>query len=129
MLVVSDTGPIHYLTLIGHVEKLPVLYGSVAIPQAVATELSHQNTPQAIRSLIAARPAWLALHGAPPAVSGMDNLGPGERQAIALSMQLRADLMLCDDAQARSAAKNRQINVVGTLGVLRDAALRRLLDI
>ncbi len=27
MIVVSDTGPLNYLTLIGHLEILPALYG------------------------------------------------------------------------------------------------------
>jgi hypothetical protein len=46
MQVVSDAGPLHYLTLVGHADKHPVLYGAVAVPERVAVELSHPNTPR-----------------------------------------------------------------------------------
>ncbi len=129
MLVVADTGPIRYLALIGHVDKLPLLYGAVAIPESVARELSHPNTPEPARVLIAAPPAWLTVHAVSGVEQGLDVLGPGERQAIWLAAQIQADLLLCDDLHARRIAVERNLRVVGTLGVLRDAAKHGLLEI
>lgn len=129
MLVVSDTGPIRYLALIGHVDKLPVLYGAVAIPDSVARELSHPNTPEPARALIAAPPAWLTIHAVSGVDPELDILGSGERQAIWLAEQIQADLVLCDDLVARKIAIKRHLQVIGTLGVLRDAAKRGLLEI
>jgi predicted nucleic acid-binding protein len=129
MLVVSDAGPLHYLTLVGHVDKLPVLYGAVAIPESVASELSHPNTPAPVRALLAAPPSWLAVHPVSATASDLDALGRGEREAIQLASEVRADALLCDDLLARKLATQRRLNVIGTLGILRDAAKRRLLDI
>jgi predicted nucleic acid-binding protein len=48
MIVVSDTTPFRYLIEIEAVDVLSMLFGQVIIPQAVALELQHQNTPQKI---------------------------------------------------------------------------------
>jgi len=129
MLVVSDTGPIRYLALIGHVDKLPVLYGAVAIPESVAKEFSHPNAPEPARAFVAAPPAWLTVHAVSGVDPALDILGPGEREAICLAGQLQADLLLCDDLAARRIAEQRHLQVIGTLGVLRDAARRGPLEI
>lgn len=41
MIVVSDTGPLNYLILIGSVDLLPRLYGRVVLPLRVHQEMSH----------------------------------------------------------------------------------------
>jgi predicted nucleic acid-binding protein len=43
MIVVTDTGPIHYLILIGQINLLPLLYESLIIPDAVRLELYSLN--------------------------------------------------------------------------------------
>ena len=48
MIVVSDTGPLNYLPLIGAAEVLPPLYGAVIIPEAVRQEMMHPNTPEIV---------------------------------------------------------------------------------
>jgi uncharacterized protein len=45
-------------------------------------------------------------------------LGAGEREAIALSAQLRAELLIVDDDLARRIATDLGIPVMGTAGVL-----------
>jgi predicted nucleic acid-binding protein len=129
MLVVSDAGPLHYLTLIGHVDKLPALYGAVALPESVASELSHPNTPSTVRAFMAARLAWLTILPVSATASDLGTLGRGERDAILLAGEIHADLLLCDDQLARKMAVDKNLNVIGTLGILRDAAKSRLLDI
>jgi predicted nucleic acid-binding protein len=46
VIIVADTTPIHYLSLIGEVEILKELFGRVIIPQAVFDELHRDRTPQ-----------------------------------------------------------------------------------
>ena len=41
-VVVADTGPIHYLILIGHISLLPQLFERVVLPSVVLSELSHE---------------------------------------------------------------------------------------
>jgi predicted nucleic acid-binding protein len=38
MIVVADTGPLHYLILLDHAELLHRFYDEVVVPDAVATE-------------------------------------------------------------------------------------------
>lgn len=57
------------------------------------------------------------------------SLIPGEREAIALAEELQADQLLLDDADARREAARRSLPFIGTLGVLREAARRELLDL
>lgn len=53
MLVVADTSPLNYLVLIERVEILPVLYGTVTIPEEVRDELSAEDAPAGVRSCLA----------------------------------------------------------------------------
>jgi predicted nucleic acid-binding protein len=59
----------------------------------------------------------------------LDYLGAGERQAIGLAQQLQADALRIDDRDGRKEAQQRQLKVIGTLGVLADAAEIGLLDL
>ena len=129
MIVVSDTGPLNYLALIGHVEVLPKLYEVVVIPKAVASELSRPSCPDAVRALIEFPPVWLKIEQAPETDPDLRALGDGEQQAIALARSLHADLLLCDDRDARDAALRKNLRVIGTLGVLQEASQNGLLDL
>lgn len=128
MIVISDTSPINYLVLIGEIELLPQLFGQVILPHAVLTELSHTRTPALVRSWIAAPPAWLEVR-TPATVD--PNLGPdlGEREAISLALEMKADLLLVDDKKARRLARARGLRLTGTLGVLELAATKGLVDL
>ncbi|MBB5065790.1 DUF3368 domain-containing protein [Granulicella mallensis] len=130
MIVVADTSPINYLVLIGHIEILPYFYGRILIPPIVWEELQDANTPEQVRFWIARAPDWLetrVLSQAPDA--SLDFLDRGEREAIALAEQLGADRMIVDETLARGEAQRRKLSVIGTLGVLRNAARAGLLNL
>jgi predicted nucleic acid-binding protein len=59
----------------------------------------------------------------------LDKLDAGERDAIALAMELAADQLIVDEAMGRREAERRGLSVIGTLGVLREAANEGLLDL
>jgi len=106
MLVVTDTTPINYLVLIGHVDILLSLYGHVVIPQAVVGDLQHPQTPAIVRAWIAAHPSWCTIqspHGPPD--STLLYLGDGEREALMLFQELGADAVLTDDSEAYEEAQ------------------------
>jgi predicted nucleic acid-binding protein len=128
MIVVSDAGPLHYLVLIGQVELLPRLYEKVVVPATVVAELQHLRTPVIIRAWIKTAPAWLDIRNTNVDSTG-GPLGAGELAAISLAEQLHADLVLMDDLDGRIEAERRSLKVIGTLGVLRDAALQQLIDL
>jgi predicted nucleic acid-binding protein len=129
MLVIADTSPLHYLVLIDYPEVLPVLFGRVLIPPAVTEELQRPRTPAPVRAWIVSPPAWLEVH-APrqPLITPTLPLGAGEREAVSLAQEIRADLLLMDDLDGREEAEHHGLAVMGTLRVLELAAERGLID-
>jgi predicted nucleic acid-binding protein len=131
MIVVADSGPLHYLILLEQVDLLRRFYGQVVVPEAVASELSNAAAPGVVSEWIAAPPSWLEVRPVAPEVLAAitDDLDLGERAAIALAEAMRADLLLIDEAAGRAEAKRRHLRVTGTLGVLRSGAERGLMNV
>lgn len=130
-VVVADTSPLNYLLLIGHVAVLRSLYGQVVIPPEVLAELTDCDTPPEVLAWIQSPPEWLHVRPArviqhDPELSKID---PGERAAILLALEEPEVLLLMDDAAGRAEADRRGIPNTGTLGVLRAAAIRQILDL
>lgn len=131
-LVISDTGPINYLVLIGHIELLPTLFERVIMPFAVREELSAPKTPFVVRDWLAHTPAWLEVRTSPAPSSSdaaLSLLGAGERDAITLAAALGADLLLMDDRDGVKAALRKGLTTTGTIGVLHLAAKQDLIDL
>jgi predicted nucleic acid-binding protein len=131
MIVVADSGPLHYLILLERIDLLQRFYGQVLVPEPVANELSAAGAPAIVREWITNRPAWVDVRPVPPdAVSTItDDLDLGERAAIALAETVHADLLLIDEAAGRAEAKRRHLRVTGTLGVLRGGAEQGLVNV
>ena len=130
MIVIADTTPLNYLILIGEVDILARLYGRVVIPPAVHQELISHGAPEPVRLWALTPPSWLDIQS--PSLATFDfppGLGAGEREAIGLAEQLHSDQLIVDDLTARREAERRGLSVIGTLGVLREAALEGFIDI
>jgi predicted nucleic acid-binding protein len=132
-LVVSDTGPLHYLVLTGDIALLPKLFDRVLAPQTVRDELANPKTPAAVRAWIAQPPAWLDVRPDPDVDERNARAGPmldpGERAVIALALAVKADLVLMDDQAGVTVARRRGLAATGTLGMLDVAARRGLVDL
>lgn len=130
MIVVADSTPLNYLVLIQADDLLPRLFGRVLIPAAVFTELNDPQAPPPVRKWLANAPSWLqvqALHSSPdPELRYLD---AGEREAIALAEELKADMILVDESDARKEAARRKLPFIGTLGILRRAARLDMIDL
>jgi predicted nucleic acid-binding protein len=61
-----------------------------------------------------------------PALTRLD---AGERAAITLAEELVAEQLIVDDPFARRIAESRGLSVIGTVGVLQEAAELGLLDL
>lgn len=130
VVVVADTGPLHYLLLVGQVDLLPALFGSVTVPPRVRAELRHPGAPRPVQRWAASPPAWLTVASAPePDDPALRKLDDGEAEAIALALALGAELVLMDDRAGVRVARAKGLNVIGTLGVLDLATGRRLIDV
>jgi predicted nucleic acid-binding protein len=129
-IVVTDTGPLQYLILIGNIDILPRLFTTVTAPAAVQNELMHRAAPKAVRDWAASPPSWLAVApGWADTDPNLQNLGAGERAAILLAVKLKVDLLLMDDRAGVAAARSRGLRITGTLGVLELAARNGLIDL
>lgn len=121
MLVVADASPLVGLVKIGHVDVLAALYGTVVIPPQVAAELGNPKRPAEVKAFMASAPPWLSVR-APSRLEAIDDLDPGELEAISLAKELGADLLLIDEAKGREAAIALHIPTARTVAVLFDAA-------
>jgi len=129
MIVVSDTSPVNYLILIDRIALLPDLLGDVIIPTAVFRELQAERTPVIVREFIFAMPSWMSVRTA-TLISDIDDdrVDAGEREAILLAEEMAADALLIDDLAGREAALDRGLLVIGTVGILKRAAEKGLID-
>ena len=110
MIVVADTGPVNYLVLIGQIDLAHALYGTLLIPPAVCRELLRPETPTAVRQWAANLPAWAEVRS-PQDASRFSELGPGEREAICLALELQADWILIDEIEGRRTAVKNDLAV------------------
>ena len=131
MIVVADSGPLHYLILLDQTELLHRFYGQVIVPEAVFKELTFGRAPQPVREWLSKRPSWLSVQAVPSSQLELvtDDLDLGEREAIALAQLLHADLLLIDESSGRAEARRRSLRVTGTLGILRIAAESELIEV
>jgi predicted nucleic acid-binding protein len=128
-VVIADSSPLNYLTLIGSVDVLRRLYGTVVVPQQVIAELIDSAAPDDVRGWALHLPDWIDVRVAVVSDDGMVHLDPGERAAITLAQSEPDALLLIDEAAGRLEASRRGILNTGTLGVLRAAAFREFLDL
>ncbi len=111
MIVVSNSSPLIAFHQLGKMDLLNQLFSQVLIPTAVKDEV-FQTRPM---------PSWIIEHPLVqpiPASVLAYGLGKGEQEAIALSMEIGADLLLIDEWVGRKVARHLGIKVTGTLGVL-----------
>ena len=131
MIVVADSGPLHYLILLNQTELLHRIYRQVIVPEAVLRELTLASAPQPVKDWFARCPSWLQIQSVPFAETELVtiDLDLGEREAIALAHLLGADLLLIDETAGRAEARRRNLRVTGTLGILRIAAEKGWIDL
>jgi len=87
-------------------------------------------SPSTIQNWIAQPPDWLEIRSvATRSDAVLEQLGPGEREAICLTEELGDCLIVLDDKEARQVAFSRGLNMIGLLGILNEAAIRGLIDL
>ena len=120
MIVISDAGPLIYLGSVGRLALLRDLFGRVIVPQQVWDEVVGGRVERPGSAAVAAA-SWIDVRTPAPSTLAerlVRVLDAGEAAAIGLYHELRADLLLCDDLEARRMAAAEGVRVVGTLGLL-----------
>jgi predicted nucleic acid-binding protein len=109
IVAVADTGPLIHLDEIDALHLLAVA-DELLIPQTVYEELEAGTVPSALDyieyELVEAEDTGLTVE-----------LDPGETAALAVAVE-RSAVLLTDDLAAREAAKNSNVEVHGSIGVI-----------
>ena len=122
MIVVSDASVLINLDQIGQLTLLWKIYGEVLIPVAVGREVMARRTPP-LPDLIQTR----NVNNRKLVLELCHNLDAGESEAIALAIEVGADLLLIDERHGRRAALRLGVKITGLLGILLVAKHRALI--
>lgn len=122
MIVVSDTTPLISLLKIRRLELLEKLFGEVFIPQTVFNELTMDERFQYEADLIREKHFIVVqpvknLESA-SILKRATGLDQGESDAIVLTDELNADILLMDEAKGRSISSQMGFRIMGTIGIL-----------
>jgi uncharacterized protein len=132
VIIVSDTSPITNLAAIGQLDLLRQLYSRVIIPQAVYNEMVGVDkvVPGAVEVQQLSWIQTIAVVNSQQVTEiqeNQNNIDLGEAEAIILSKELKADLLLMDERRGRTVATSYGLNVTGLLGVLLQAKKQGLI--
>ncbi len=123
MKVVSNTSPIINLAAINHLDVLRQVFGTILIPQVVYHEIVVVGNGQPGASEVQ-EANWIQVHAITnqPLITVLTlSLDQGEAEAIALAVEIQADLVLLDERMGRSVASHFGLKCIGLLGILIEA--------
>lgn len=122
MIVVSDTTPMISLLKINHLDLLKDLFGEVQIPKGVFAELTgnprFQNEAEIIQSSDFIKVVRDIDDRYVSLLRRSTGLDLGESEAIFLSDDGKADMLLIDEVRGRDVAVRMGIRIMGTIGIL-----------
>jgi predicted nucleic acid-binding protein len=120
VIVVSNTSPIINLAAIEKIHLLKKCFEKIIIPKAVYDEITIKGRGEPgdkeVRTV-----DWIKVVEVKdiPLLTILEKeLDEGEAEAIALAIQLKSDLLLLDEVDARNIASSLGLRFIGLLGVL-----------
>lgn len=131
MTVISNATPLINLSVIGLLDLLHTLFGTIIIPEAVYQEVvvDGQGRPGAAE---VSNASWIMRQAVTDqqAVQQLMNgtsLKRGESEVIILATELPPDYLILDDLAARRYARKNQLPMIGTVGVVLAAKAQHLI--
>lgn len=132
MIVVSDTTPLISLMKANKLEILRSLFQEVLIPETVYNELTgnsdFQTEADYIRNADYIRCVRVKEQKAVNVLQRATGLDLGESEAIVYADDVKADVLLMDEARGRQVAKAMRIQIMGTVGLLLYAFEEKILS-
>lgn len=120
-MIISNSSCLIVLEKLGKLDILQNLYGKIIIPPAVVHEVFRYKH----------KPVWVEVVKVKQPIASMileKSLGDGESEAIALSLELKSDLLIIDDLAARKLATELNLKYTGVVGILLEAKARGLIS-
>lgn len=117
--VIADTSPLQYLFQLDLLDLLPALYGRILVPDAVVRELAAGRSRGVALPEVSSL-SWITIRKtvSPRILLMAPDLGAGEREVLALAVEISDPLVVLDDALARRFARRLELPLTGTLGLL-----------
>ncbi|MDM8564302.1 DUF3368 domain-containing protein [Candidatus Halobeggiatoa sp. HSG11] len=126
MKVVSNTTPIISLASVNKLLLLKELFGKIYIPNAVYKEIKSKEA-FGYEEIDSEYFQTVEVIGTKYLGFLLNELDLGEAEAIILSIEIDADVLIIDERLGYKMAKSQKINVIGTLSVLFMAKQRGLI--
>ncbi|MBR5345765.1 MAG: DUF3368 domain-containing protein [Clostridia bacterium] len=131
MIVVSDTTPLISLMKVSLLDILHSLFGEIRIPEAVYDELTinerYASEADQIRNSSFIKRVTVQDKKTVMILRNAAGLDIGESEAITYAENLKAAILLMDEARGRKVAKSLDIPIMGTVGVLLSACRQGIL--
>ncbi|MDJ0580919.1 DUF3368 domain-containing protein [Crocosphaera sp.] len=130
MIILSNTSPLNNLAAIDQLHLLKELYSSIIIPSEVYQELMAVETPIHVSNQIK-KAQWIKVEQVISLTTIKlleQQLDRGEAEAIALALQLKADLLVIDEKKGRTVTNGFNIPFTGILGILIQAKQKGLIS-
>ena len=125
MIVVADTTPIISFAKVKRFDILEKMFGVILLPKAVYRELTSNSDYQAEADLIRSIPIFKVVEieneSSVSLLRRATGLDLGESEAIVYCDENSCDLLLVDEIKARIVAENMNLNIMGTIGILKTA--------
>ena len=125
MIVVSDTTPLISLMKVSLLDVLHSLFGEICIPVAVYNELTvnerYALEAEQIRNSDFIKRVSVRDQKTVMILQCAAGLDIGESEAITYAEDVKAGILLMDEARGRKVAKSLNIPIMGTVGVLLSA--------
>ena len=122
MIVVSDTTPLISLMKVSKLGLLEPLFQEVLIPVSVYAELTtnpnFEDEARQIKDCPFIKVVTVKEHKAVDVLQRSAGLDLGESEAIVYADDIKADVLLMDEAKGRQVAKAMGLYIMGTVGVL-----------
>ena len=125
MIVVSDTTPLITLMKVEKLDLLHDLFGEVLIPEAVYDEVTKNETfkdeADLIKNSSFIQKVVVKNHDHVLLLQRATGLDRGESEAIVYADEVKAELLLMDEAAGRKVAMNMNLTTTGSIGILLQA--------
>ena len=130
MIVISDTSCIGYLIIIDKLILLKENFSKIIVPEIVHKEILQLSSKYDVNRYLKAE--WITSR---PIANNrlykelLSQVDEGESEAIVLSQEIHADLLLIDERKGTEVARSFGIRTIGLLGVLLLSKQKKLIPL
>lgn len=122
MIIVADATPIITFLKIDRLDLLQKMYGTIKIPKAVFAELTSNEEYQVESEKIKKYQFFDVIEvndfSKTDLLMRATGLDLGESEALILADEIKADVLIMDEAHGRLVAKQMGFSITGSIGVL-----------